>query len=215
MFSIYEIIGYVGSVLVALSLSMKNIRLLRRINIVGAFAFSTYGLLIGAIPVFLLNGYIVLIDIYYLYKMNTAKEQFKMVPVLDKKHNYLKLFLDFYAKDIKKYFPDFNREKIENYEFYFLLRDLRPVGLFAFEKISDKEINIILDYSIPDYRDMKSGRYLYNTEIKHLKSLGFEKMIVESRVDEHSKYLLNVGFKKDPNNDSIYLKMIWFLNPFN
>ena len=69
MESYYELIGYVGSLLVALSLSMKNIRLLRRINLLGAFTFSMYGLLIGAMPVFVLNGYIVVIDIYYLYKM--------------------------------------------------------------------------------------------------------------------------------------------------
>jgi len=105
MLSTYELVGYTGSFLVALSLSMKNIRLLRRINLVGAFTFSMYGLLIGAMPVFILNGYIVLIDIFYLYRMYTTEEQFKMVPVLDKQHNYLKLFLDFYLNDILKYFP--------------------------------------------------------------------------------------------------------------
>ena len=112
MESYYQIIGYVGSFLVALSLSMKNIRLLRRINIVGAFTFSMYGLLIGAMPVFALNGYIVLIDIYYLYKMYKTKEQFQMVPVLDKRHNYLKLFLDFYGDDILKFFPKFDKNKL-------------------------------------------------------------------------------------------------------
>ncbi len=109
MESYYEIVGYVGSFLVALSLSMKNIRLLRRINLIGASTFATYGVLIDAMPVFMLNGFIVLIDIYYLYKMYRTKEKFQMVPVLDKKHNYLKLFLDFYSVDILKYFPKFDK----------------------------------------------------------------------------------------------------------
>lgn len=208
MLSTYELVGYTGSFLVALSLSMKNIRLLRRINLVGAFTFSMYGLLIGAMPVFILNGYIVLIDIFYLYRMYTTEEQFKMVPVLDKQHNYLKLFLDFYLNDILKYFPKFEREKTENLQCFFLLRDLRPVGILILEKISKHEIKIHVDYVIPDYRDMKSGKHLYNSEIKYLKNLGYSKISTESEVKEHIKYLTNVGFKKSSENKLLYTKTI-------
>ena len=208
MESYYEIIGYVGSFLVALSLSMKNIRLLRRINLVGAFTFSMYGLLIGAMPVFALNGYIVLIDVFYLVKMYKTKEQFQMVPVLDKKHNYLKLFLDFYIDDILKFFPKFDRDQIEKFYCYFLLRDLRPIGLVVFNEISNNKIELHVDYVIPDYRDMKSGKYLYNREIKYLKERGYIEIITESEVDAHIKYLLNVGFVKSKEKDSVYIKSI-------
>lgn len=208
MESYYEIVGYVGSVLVALSLSMKNIRLLRRINLIGAFTFSMYGLLIGAMPVFALNGYIVLIDIYYLYKMHKTKEEFKMVPVLDKKHNYLNLFLDYYLDDILKFFPKFDRNKINNFECFFILRDLRTVGILIVEQISDEEIKIHLDYVIPDYRDLKSGKFLYNTEIKHFQDLGYKTISTESNVKDHIKYLLNVGFEKSTQNNLLYTKKI-------
>lgn len=208
MESYYEIVGYVGSFLVALSLSMKNIRLLRRINLIGASTFATYGILIGAIPVFMLNGFIVLIDIYYLYKMYRTKELFQMVPVLDKKHNYLKLFLDFYIIDILKYFPKFDKENIDNLECFFLLRDLRTVGLLIFEEISKDVIKLHLDYAIPDYRDMKSGKYLYNTEIKYLKKRGYKEITTESDVPQHIKYLLNLGFKKSNETASVYIKTI-------
>jgi GNAT superfamily N-acetyltransferase len=208
MESYYEIVGYVGSFLVALSLSMKNIRLLRRINLVGAFTFSMYGLLIGAMPVFILNGYIVLIDIYYLYKMYKTKEMFQMVPVLDKRHNYLKLFLDFYVDDILKFFPKFDRNKLDTFACYFLLRDLRPIGLVIYDEISNKKIELHVDYVIPDYRDMKSGKYLYNTEIIYLKNRGYEEIITESDVPAHIKYLLNVGFVKSAKKNSTYIKSI-------
>jgi len=208
MESYYEIVGYVGSFLVALSLSMKNIRLLRRINLIGASTFATYGILIGAMPVFMLNGFIVLIDIYYLYKMYTTKEQFKIVPVLDKKHNYLKLFLDFYLKDILKYFPEFERESINNLECFFLLRDLRTVGLLIFEEVSSETIKVHIDYAIPDYRDMKSGKFLINTEINYLRNNGYKEIITESDVPNHIKYLKNLGFKKSDKNDSVYIKTI-------
>ncbi len=204
----YEIVGYVGSVLVAVSLSMKNIRLLRQINFLGAFAFSLYGFLIGAMPVFILNGYIAVIDVYYLYKIYKTKEDFSIIPALEKEHDYLKLFLDFYIKDILKFFPKFNREEIKNLKCYFMLRDLRPVGLLVFEEISESIIKIHLDYVIPDYRDLKTGKYLYNTESEYLKSNGYKEITTESDVPQHIKYLKNIGFKKSTESSSTYVKNI-------
>ncbi len=67
-----EVFGYVGSVLIALSLMMSNIVPLRWINLVGAAIFSSYGLVIHAWPVAILNGFIVLIDIYHLVQIYRA-----------------------------------------------------------------------------------------------------------------------------------------------
>ena len=47
----FEMVGYLGSVLVAVSLMMKSLWRLRIINLVGASFFTVYGLLIGALPV--------------------------------------------------------------------------------------------------------------------------------------------------------------------
>ncbi|MFG1495085.1 hypothetical protein ABMA57_00540 [Saccharospirillum sp. HFRX-1] len=62
-----EIYGYIGSVLIAISLMMGDIRKLRWINLIGAGTFASYGLMIQAWPVALLNGFIVLIDIVHLW----------------------------------------------------------------------------------------------------------------------------------------------------
>jgi hypothetical protein len=64
-----EVYGYLGSVLVAISLMMSNIKRLRWINLVGAGMFSSYGLIIQAWPVAALNGFIVLIDLFHLYQI--------------------------------------------------------------------------------------------------------------------------------------------------
>ncbi|MBI3163860.1 MAG: YgjV family protein, partial [Chloroflexi bacterium] len=66
---IYELVGYVGSVLVAVSLMMKSLLRLRVINLVGALFFVLYGLLIGALPVAFLNALIVGVNVYYLAQM--------------------------------------------------------------------------------------------------------------------------------------------------
>ena len=204
----YELIGYIGSFLVAVSLSMKNIRNLRKINFFGAFAFSIYGLMIEAYPVFILNGYIAAIDIYYLIRMNRTKEDFKLVPVLDKKHLYLNEFIQFYDDDIKIFFPNYEKLNLLELSCFFVLRNLRPVGLLVVEEKEGDEIEIHLDYAIPDYRDLKSGKYVFNSEMKFFKSKDYKQVLARSNVKKHQKYLLNVGFVQSSDDNESFVKRI-------
>ncbi len=73
----YEIVGYVASALVAISLMMSSILKLRVINLLGAALFTLYGLLIGAYPVAVVNFVIALIDLYYLRDMMTSRGHFR------------------------------------------------------------------------------------------------------------------------------------------
>ena len=66
----FEAIGIAGTLFVLLSFLMKDIRTVRIINIVGAVLFVVYGLLIGALSTWLLNGILVIIHIVYLLKGN-------------------------------------------------------------------------------------------------------------------------------------------------
>ncbi|AVT48496.1 MULTISPECIES: YgjV family protein [Shewanella] len=66
---IWEWVGYLASVVVAISLMMSNIKKLRWWNLIGAALFVAYGVAIGAYPVALVNFFIVLIDTYYLVKL--------------------------------------------------------------------------------------------------------------------------------------------------
>ena len=65
--NIWEWVGYLASVVVAISLMMSDIKKLRWWNLIGAGLFVAYGLAIDAIPVALVN--FVLIDAYYLVKL--------------------------------------------------------------------------------------------------------------------------------------------------
>ncbi|MEM7111949.1 MAG: YgjV family protein [Chloroflexota bacterium] len=67
--NIFELIGYSASIMVATSLTMRSLLKLRLINLVGSFLFVVYGLLIGAWPVVVLNGFTMLVNLYYLQQM--------------------------------------------------------------------------------------------------------------------------------------------------
>ncbi len=189
-----EWIGYTGSALVALSLMMKNIYRLRRINLIGASTFSFYGFLVGVYPVVFLNSFIALVDIYYLIRMKKAKDCFSLIPALDSTHPYMTKYFEFYNDDIRKFFPDFKREELPNAKFFFVLRNMMPVGIFVFEESSDNEVIVHLDYVIPMYRDLQNGRFVYSAESKFLKARGYKRLISFTNVKEHANYLKKVGF---------------------
>ena len=101
--SILEIIGYVASVLVALSLMMSSIIRLRWYNLVGALLMSLYGFLLHSYPVGLLNLFIGIVDIYFLVQIYTRKSYFQLL-TLDYHSDYLKYFLNVFRMMLKKIF---------------------------------------------------------------------------------------------------------------
>jgi hypothetical protein len=64
----YELIGIMGTLFVLLSFLMKDLKKVRIINIIGATLFVIYGLLIGALSTWLLNGILIIVHIVYLIK---------------------------------------------------------------------------------------------------------------------------------------------------
>lgn len=64
-----EIVGYMASFFVAVSLSMSNMTHLRLINLMGALLFVLYGVAIEAWPVVATNAYIAVMNMYFLNKL--------------------------------------------------------------------------------------------------------------------------------------------------
>ena len=63
-----EILGIVATLFVLLSFLFNKQKTIRIVNIIGAVVFVVYGILINSISVWLLNGALIGIHIYYLIK---------------------------------------------------------------------------------------------------------------------------------------------------
>jgi len=63
-----DIIGYIGTLLVVISFLMKNIFLLRLINVMACVVFVIYGILLSLIPVIITNLMIISINLYFIIK---------------------------------------------------------------------------------------------------------------------------------------------------
>jgi GNAT superfamily N-acetyltransferase len=190
---LYEIIGYAASVLVAISLMMSAIVKLRVVNMIGAFTFAVYGILINSIPVAAMNAFIVLINVYFLVKIFKSDKYFELLPS-SYESTYLKNFLSFYKENIQKYQPDFSFKKSYNWAL-FVLSDMVPAGLILGNR-KDNRLQIDLDFVIPSYRDFKIGKYLFNEKLSYFKTEGIETIVASPGNEHHNNYLEKVGFER-------------------
>lgn len=190
---VLEIVGYVASVLVAVSLMMSSILRLRVINLVGSAAFTVYGVLIHAYPVAAVNGLIVLINLYYLRQMLGSREYFKLLRV-QPDSEYLRYFLEFYRADIQRFLPGFTHAPAPDQLTFFVLRDMVPAGLFIGQKRGGGALCVVLDFVIPQFRDFKTGRYLFRDQAAFFRELGVTEILSEPGSREHTDYLRRMGF---------------------
>lgn len=203
--SIYEIIGYLASGIIALSMTMSSIVKFRWINLVGATTFATYGILIGALPVALLNGFIVAIDVFYLLRIYSKKELFETIEIR-KDNRYLLRFLEFHDKEIQKYFPGFTYKPEMNTISFFVLRNTHIAGIFLAHHEKDGVLMVGLDYVVPEYRDYKNGKFIYNSLNQKFIDSGFQKIISPGLTTKHANYLGRLGFAKI--SDDLYEKKL-------
>lgn len=208
-----EWIGYAGSVLVAISLTMSSIKKLRWYNLIGASVFSFYGFAIGALPVGLLNLFIVVTDLYYLYKMYSQQESFKSIMV-DVNDPYLQYFLDFFEREIKEFFPRFDKsilnteDKNKNSFVLLLLRNAVVVGVFLGVK-NNQILYVHLDFVTAQYRDLKPGDFIYQKNVKLMKDQGIRQIICNTENATHQKYLQKMGFKlQTAKTQTVFIKNI-------
>ena len=198
MFHWVEIIGYVASVLIAVSLTMSSLAKLRFLNLLGAIVFAAYGYLVGAFPVMVVNGFIAMINIVYLLKMQPGRsEAFELLALNHPDNLYLQRFLDFHREEIQKFFPDFKADLLLESQIVFILRNMLPVGLVVCRRTDDQTLTVLLDYVIPSDRDFQCARYFYRSWPDVISCQDVCRFVVHSGVATHRRYLKKVGFVPD------------------
>lgn len=186
----YEVVGYVGSALIVLSLAMTSLLRLRVINLVGALIFAVYGVLITAPPVWLVNGVIVLINVWQIRRMLGRTEDLEVLEVAPDSH-YLRRFLAFHADDIARFVPEFDVPRADHRAF-FVLRDLVPAAVVLARHGQAGEVVVDLDYAIPAYRDFTSGAFVYGGDL--FADLEADRVVTVASTADHRRYLRRMGF---------------------
>lgn len=196
---VLEWLGYIASAIVLVSLLMSSIVKLRWINLIGALLFGAYGFMIDSLPTGFMNVGIALIDIVYLIKMYGSKEYFTILPITED-HQYLNSFIDFYRDEIEQYFDLKNIHIRDAKVKLYVLRNMTTAGVFVADEADDKTLEIRLDYAIPQYRDFKLGRFIFQENKEIFTEMGISSLVAYSYNPLHDKYLRKMGFIETTEN---------------
>jgi hypothetical protein len=212
-------LGLAASILLAISIMMKNVKWLRVFNLIGSFTFALYGFLILSYSVIFLNIFSFFVNAYYLAKMRKKDADIFETLFVNTRENASKesinsvaRFFRFYDKDIVHFFPSFipdiSSPMLVGTECYFILRETLPVALIIFRREPDNTITILLDYVIPSYRDFKNADYFFNTIIPMIARPGTI-LYAKGEVSSHRKYLKKMKFEEAGNlGKTIFFKKI-------
>ncbi len=200
-----QLVGYTASIIIAFSMTQSSIVKFRWINFAGASMFSAYGFILGAYPVGVLNGFIMLVDLFYLRKIYFKKDIFDTLEIR-KDNKYLLKFLEFHKQEIDTYFPGFSYKPEVNTVSFFVLRNTAVAGIFLAHEEEGNILRIGLDYAVPEYRDFKSGRFIYQSMQKNLSEKGITKIIASGQTKMHARYLKKCGFIK--NSETEFVKYL-------
>ena len=194
-----EIFGYIGSALVVVSLLMASVVKLRIINTIGSVISGTYALIIGSFPLALMNISLIIINVYYLIKLLKNKDQFEIVKA-NGADAMVKYFVQRNGKDIDTFFPCVEIQNSAEEVAYMVCCNGVPAGLLLGTEKDNGVVDVLVDYSIPAYRDCSVGKYLYkNLPVFGVRVLTF----TQNKTEEHKSYLTKMGFE---NVDGDYIK---------
>jgi hypothetical protein len=76
---------------------------------------------------------------------------------------------------------------------FFILRNMVPAGLFI-AKVEGDQAYVKLDYVIPNYRDFKVARFIFEENSMFFIQRGILRFVSEDGSDFHRKYLERMGF---------------------
>lgn len=189
------IIGYLASAFLAFSLIVTNAIKFRILNIIGCFTFILYGFLINAFPVIVANTILLVINIFQLTKLHQSKEQFQYISI-EKGDKIVNKFIEFYKKDIDNFFPGIQfLASLQQQISFVVLRDAAIANLFIANIDSNGNAIVKINYTVPQYRDYKVGKFIFEKEKSFLKANNIKQVVYENVYNKnHLNFLKVMGF---------------------
>jgi len=189
-----ELVGYLGSVLVIVSLAMTSVVRLRMISLAGSLAFLVYGTLIGSVPIVGTNLAIVALNIWFLWRELGGGRDLGAV-IVPTDSPFLLDFLDHHEAEIKSFQPEYDPSATMGFAMV-LTRDGLPAGTILGRR-DEATLDITLDFVLRAYRDSRLGRWIYGPGARVFRAAGVTRLTAAATLESHSSYLVRVGFTRD------------------
>lgn len=187
-----ELVGWIGSLLVIVSLMQARVLRFRVLNLVGAAVATAYNLAIGIWPFVVMNGVIAVIDVYWLVRLQRERHDEATYAVVEVARDdaYLAHVLAVHAADVAR----FGAVALDGDGIAFLVvRGDETVGVVLVADVGDGTGRVDLDWVTPRFRDFTPGEFVYRRS-GVFAAHGLRRLVAHP-VQENRDYLDRVGFR--------------------
>ena len=186
----FEVVGYTGSLLILVSMLRTSVVKLRIINLTGSIIFAGYALAIRSYPTAIMNICLAGINIYHLLRIFREERAYTLIKT-DMNDGYFSYLLKSNGEDIVHWFPDFTTEGLASDIAYIVCCESVPAGLFIGKETEPGNVEVLLDYATPAYRDASVGHFLY----EGMAHDGYKSLLFRQKAKDHVDYLEKIGYE--------------------
>ncbi|MGV1005043.1 MAG: hypothetical protein ACOYEV_09820 [Candidatus Nanopelagicales bacterium] len=194
---LWDILGWVSSVLVVISLMLPRVLHFRLVNLIGSILATVVNTVLEIWPFAAMNGAIAIINVYWLWKLNrerTVPGTYEVVEVgMD--DNYLRHFLAQQAPQITATHPQFRAPAVptSDHEAFLVTREAETVGVVIVKNAGGGTGQIVLDYVTERFRDFTPGMFVYRDSGIFAK-LGYARLELADQVAVNEAFYRKAGF---------------------
>jgi hypothetical protein len=192
----WEVVGWVGSGLVVLSLMQARVLRFRWLNFVGAVVATVYNAVFAIWPFAAMNGAIAIIDAYWLWRLLRERHDAAVYEVVEVAPDdaYLRHVLKVHATDIAQFRTRSTLPADERLAFL-VTRGDETVGVVLVSDLGAGVGRVELDWVTPRFRDFTPGEFVYRRS-GVFADHGFHRLVTPGG-PEQADYLTRVGFTRE------------------
>lgn len=192
----WEVVGWVGSALVVLSLTQARVLRFRWINLAGAVVATVYNAVFEIWPFVAMNGAIAVIDVYWLWRLLRERHDEAVYAVVEVAPDdaYLRHVLKVHAEDIARFRARSATPADERLAFL-VTRGDETVGVVLVSDLGDGVGRVELDWVTPRFRDFTPGEFVYRRS-GVFADRGFRRLVALGGPGQE-EYLTRVGFVRE------------------
>lgn len=159
------------------------------------FGFLLAGVIIHSYIIAVSALLAALVNIYRLRVHIAKNRSLEVIFIADREDYYLNHFIDYYRKDIEKYFPGFDFKIEDEFLVALLFSKMETVGLIIAEIKDVDTLRICIDYMVPKHRNSQLAKTFYQCEMRCIDFLGYRNLYIEPQSKAHNNYLERIGFR--------------------
>ena len=201
MHTLLEAIGWIGSVLVVVSLTQSQVLRFRWMNLIGSVVATFYNAIIEVWPFAAMNAAIAIINVYWLLRLYREAKDPEVYQVISvpPEDPFLQHLLHVHATDIATHAPDFAADPAAGEgkrSTLLVVRGDEAVGVVAIRDEGAGVGAVELDWVKPRFRTFTPGQFVYR-ESGALPAAGFRRVTVRPHAATDTEYLRRAGFHVD------------------